>query len=321
MLRAVQTCRLKPARRSDVILLAVFEPPEQQIRSRATSLDFTRRNPTSLVAENLLCRRCGYNLRGLAYGARCPECNAAVELSAQGDAFRFADPLWLGRLSTGAAVLMAQKILFIGWTILRLGMMLKWRMRFNIDVPQFLLQAASLVGWWIMSTPDPSGLGESDYGRQRRFTRVASIAAIIVTILSQFRAAVHFPPDGDHALGLISQAIFTVLIAGEVARYTFIAGLALRVPNDALARRARAIRVAAPIIAGVHFVLTTAILIASMRGNRIPGSPLVFGCFGIILLVAEIILSAVLFNLFRELWEKIQQQQRVASRFWAAHER
>src|SRR3954471_9644603 len=77
-------------------------------------------DPMAIVTSDLNCRRCGYNLRGLTYGGRCPECNVPVAMSAQSDALRYGDPRWLRRLCIGCEMLMAQKLLYIAWSAISL---------------------------------------------------------------------------------------------------------------------------------------------------------------------------------------------------------
>jgi len=44
------------------------------------------------VVSDVPCRRCSYNLRGLNYAGRCPECGTAVGQSIYGNLLRFSDP-------------------------------------------------------------------------------------------------------------------------------------------------------------------------------------------------------------------------------------
>lgn len=53
------------------------------------------------IDEDLACRGCGYNLRGLTVEAACPECSASAGLSVRGDLLRFSDPAWVERLGRG----------------------------------------------------------------------------------------------------------------------------------------------------------------------------------------------------------------------------
>jgi hypothetical protein len=62
--------------------------------------------PTSGPIDfDLLCRRCGYNLRGLDIDGHCPECRAEVARSATPDLLRYSDVEWMRRTARGAHLL------------------------------------------------------------------------------------------------------------------------------------------------------------------------------------------------------------------------
>lgn len=60
-------------------------------------------------ADDLVCVRCGYPLRGLPPGGRCPECGSGIQqsLSASTRFLRHAPPGWLASLAAGAALMVA----------------------------------------------------------------------------------------------------------------------------------------------------------------------------------------------------------------------
>lgn len=53
------------------------------------------------LAEDIPCEKCGYNLRGLPRGSRCPECAEPLPRRVQADLLRFSDPVWVAKLAKG----------------------------------------------------------------------------------------------------------------------------------------------------------------------------------------------------------------------------
>src|SRR6185437_13943991 len=72
--------------------------------------------PLVLVEFDVACRKCAYNLRGLATMARCPECGAPVSISVRGELLRFSEPDWLKLIRRGAYMILIG-VLIIGAVI------------------------------------------------------------------------------------------------------------------------------------------------------------------------------------------------------------
>lgn len=62
------------------------------------------------IDEDLLCRACDYNLRGLHESADCPECSTPIARSTRPDLLRFSDPSWLTRLSKGMLLIIIGRL-------------------------------------------------------------------------------------------------------------------------------------------------------------------------------------------------------------------
>ncbi len=77
-------------------------PSPHAIAPPATTVDTKGRH---VLAVDVPCIQCGYNLRGLDRETVCPECGGTVERSLHGRWLRFADPRWLNRLRIGASLL------------------------------------------------------------------------------------------------------------------------------------------------------------------------------------------------------------------------
>ena len=143
---------------------------------------------------------------------------------------------------------------------------------------------------------------------------------LIATLARQIRVSLHLPPDIDDPFILLIQLLTIVVVIGDAAAYGYLRGLARRVPNDAIARRAGQLRIAAPILAGLSLLWSTVYFLAMIADRRGAIPPVVYGCSSLLLIAAELVLTAFSFSLLQELRNKIESQARVAQRFWAAHE-
>ncbi len=78
--------------------------------SSSTILEVNHNTQTHVQAD-LPCAECGYNLRTLAYSAKCPECGMAVLVSARGDRLDAAPASWIKRIHRGALWLKGSVVL------------------------------------------------------------------------------------------------------------------------------------------------------------------------------------------------------------------
>src|SRR5262245_1454422 len=109
------------------------------------------------LAEDHLCRHCGYNLRGQPESGKCPECATPVALSTRANLLKFADPAWVRVLALGASI--------VGYAIVGallaivLLMVVLW-LEFPLVSSMFLIWplagAAMLAGQWLVTRSEPS---------------------------------------------------------------------------------------------------------------------------------------------------------------------
>ncbi|MCB9854109.1 MAG: hypothetical protein H6818_00365 [Phycisphaerales bacterium] len=209
---------------------------------------------TGLVRTDLECRRCGYNLRTLAEAGRCPECGSPVGLSTRGNFLQFADPQWVAKVAKGLQIIFAMIIVnflvglaagCIGTLTPTLPVILSW-----------VATCVELYGVWLLTEPDPSGIGEEKNITARKVVRVSSIIAACggaiqladVTFTSAFG-------EGTAVLTLFFGGIsgLASLVAFFV-RYSYFAIIAKRIPDDHLVRRAYMLRKAIVICAVIGIV-------------------------------------------------------------------
>lgn len=67
-----------------------------------------------LVAFDLPCTACGYNLRGAAHDGACPECGQSTAVALNPALLRFADPAWLRRLEGGFRWMLVAGYAYLG---------------------------------------------------------------------------------------------------------------------------------------------------------------------------------------------------------------
>jgi hypothetical protein len=193
-----------------------------------------------LVVADLPCRKCSYNLKAMSVTGRCPECGAPVGVAVHGDLLRYSDPQWLRDLSKGAGlafwgVFIAAAVSVAGGVIAQMTVPL---------ISPIATIAGGLVylyGAWLLTQPDPSGLGEDRYGRSRQIIRVALLVGLLDGVVDGLHVSTAPPPAFRIALGVISVAAGLVGVVGQFATLRYLERLTLRIPDSGLSKNARVV--------------------------------------------------------------------------------
>jgi len=168
-------------------------------------------DPPPIVADSKPCLACGYDLKGLASTANCPECNAPVIRSLRGNLLRYASLQYLKTLRQGTLIIEFSFLTSVLMTVVGIiiGILASIGTDFSglislrrpIEVLSSAAEAIAaligLLGWWIFSSPDPGLVGEDTGTNARRILRVALIGAAIVAL---GKASLMFVPDFANAL-------------------------------------------------------------------------------------------------------------------------
>jgi hypothetical protein len=148
----------------------------------------------AIIETDVPCRSCGYNLRTLAVAGICPECATPVSESLRGDLLRYADPNFLRRLMVGTRLVYWATALLIFYSVFVGGVFHSIYRTLGIC----LVAASALIalGTWLLTTPDPSGVGEEIYGTLRTSTRLAGMAqvgaALLLTLEKRIPPGIYF---------------------------------------------------------------------------------------------------------------------------------
>jgi len=230
----------------------------------ATQTTRIRLDANGRIDEDVSCRKCGYNLRTLLPDGICPECATAVGRSLQGDFLRFSDPYWVESLASGMNWIVASIVLSFVTGGLGGGaaVCMRWapsRPDVWFLLPMLAIGLVGIIGYWRVTVPDPSGLGEEGRLNSRKVLRFCQIGGYLFNLIQQ--AFVHFVPVLV-VLGAVAGGILGMV--SVFSGFVYARRLALRIPDTRLARSCRIVMWGAASV----MVLVTATTIASIMFIR-----------------------------------------------------
>ena len=236
------------------------------------------------IAEDKICRECGYNLRGLNTDGLCPECGSDVALSLQGHELLYASLPWLKTIARGfrnmrnALLIMLVIALF---TILKQAILtlpvwrqaeyariaVRWRMLLQSVADSTTLVAMAIaipiaaLGFIRATTVEPRVVFTGEGFSARRAARLFTFLSIILLALSRF-GLYAFPPA---PLGrLIETCLSTgLMIAALLAAEAFVRHAVLLLERTAETRILKEARSTMNLARAV-LILTAVVLLAQI---------------------------------------------------------
>jgi hypothetical protein len=292
-----------------------------------------------LVASDVPCRRCSYNLRSLNVAARCPECNAPVGVSIHGQLLRYGDPGWVRDLGRGAGLMfwgiLASVVLGLLAALLNLA--------FGPYVGQTVALLGSLIqlyGVWLLTAPDPSGIGEDEYGTARKVIRVALVVGLVANVIQIFNGSASAVTANSSRLTFVLVVVTVggglVGLVGQFAMLRYLEKLTLRIPDDKLSRRARVLfwgygcSLAAMVLVGSAGAMV-AVYASRATAPGASGGAVTFGAgtigvvaaasiFAFAALVSMLVFGIVFLILLHRLQQVFAEQARFADYLWGKGE-
>lgn len=213
------------------------------------------------LAEDVACRHCGYNLRGLELAGRCPECEMAIEKTLHAFLLRFSDSQWLRHLKLGITLLVIALLTEI-LAGLVVGIAFMVALVFVVESMAeagFFTGALIVIGvgallllnftaYWFITTPEPQRARNVPRYSPRRIARQAIVGSLILGV-----SAIAIDPEMYSFMSedVIDSPILTATawtlgigasilwLLGFVALFIYARSMALRFPDDRLARSTR----------------------------------------------------------------------------------
>lgn len=268
--------------------------------------------------RDVACRKCKYDLRGLAMNSRCPECGTLVAFSLRGDLLRFSDPSWVAGLGSGmTCILWGVPATVIGWIISHLIYFRDmWTGGAILSVAGAILH---FYGAWLLTVPDPSGLGEDRYGVSRKLIRVTLLIGMLQNLFNFLAiTAATLSPRQRRACEILQIALALTTSVGLLATLNYLGKLARRISDEALAARAEQLIWEIAIPLGAVFLISWMARASDYFSQWIPlfGCLLLPGAVGAVCAVLVICMRYLVF--LTNLGSEFRDQAERAEQAWTA---
>lgn len=193
---------------------------------------------SSPLTQEVRCQACGSSVSGLSDDAVCPECGAAVALSIR-ELLCNAPGRWVRTLAGGAWITLIGAVIYI----VAMGATSNLVFARVLGTGAFIFvgriavfgRLIMIVGSWILTEPNPSGIGEDRDGRAREFVRIA----LVFALLDLFLGYIATPRRMLTSLPWVRFGMLTtiglVAVSGQVVLLRYLGRLALRIPKPVLA--------------------------------------------------------------------------------------
>lgn len=217
------------------------------------------------VHDDRSCIKCGYNLRGQAISAMCPECGTAVGDSMRGVLLQFAAPEYRATILKGHSWVLNGILVYILVMVLGVGLgMVSGMGGGQIAGVELVLAGVGMaVNVWIflgylkLTEQDPQFTASEKQDSARQIVRIAAIVSIALGALGAMLQLLMIAGTGI-SIALIAGLAAVVGIGGLIAwavqffaMMNYTRWLAGRVPDAWIVKRSRTYRWLLPVLATV----------------------------------------------------------------------
>jgi hypothetical protein len=172
---------------------------------------------------------------------------------------RYSDPAWIGRLKTGSDLNLASTLLLLTGGGVHLAISESpEHPAIDPRIPASVVViglALSVLANWLITLPDPGGLGEKSYGASRHLVRwtlfalTGSIAYVIGDMV------LLLPPVHQWYFRLLADLCGAINLIGLIALLQYLSRLAVRMRDARLSERCRTLRVGYALAGGLSLLV------------------------------------------------------------------
>jgi hypothetical protein len=267
------------------------------------------------ITEDTLCARCGYNLRGLATSGSCPECNAPISQSVQGNLLRFADPDWLAKLRSGVTIKLWNLVIGLVGGFLMAILVL-------VGVPTvaaaLIALASAGLGLWaafLITTQEPRISMAEDTVSLRRVVRAFAALGLAGALLEHTGPVTAYPL----VVMVLGQSLGGLAaVVSYFGEFVYLRRFARRVPDERMVRATTWVMwgLVLSMIAGLAGAVTAAVAGAAAAGPVSAigtGGGALLGCFGGLALLAFGLWYLMLLFDYRNAFTTASRQSRLGA--------
>ncbi|HTW95923.1 MAG TPA: hypothetical protein VMD30_14065 [Tepidisphaeraceae bacterium] len=201
----------------------------------------------AVVGVRLFCCVCHHDLLNLPLNAFCPSCGTPVRSTYRADLLRLCDPKWLGVLRMGIyGILSATAARFLVWIYICAAAAAREMLDpKTICWVTLAINLLAIIGCWLLTSPDPSGMGDSQYGTSRATVRLSLLFLIgeqpfSFAMTGATLNALHLQSPAMATMTEFVQVFVALIVAiGFIAMSHYLGKTALRLPDLKLAAFAR----------------------------------------------------------------------------------
>ncbi|MCH8270495.1 MAG: hypothetical protein IH985_04695 [Planctomycetes bacterium] len=258
------------------------------------------------VPRGTPCPRCGYELTGLSAEGRCPECGSPVAAALRPDHLVYSSPDYVAKLHMGAFLVVLSFAILILMLIATMVLAVTGGLVGPGGEALFLIVGfangiLALIGWWLLSSPDPGKASVDRGATSRRVLRVLLSIRIAILAISLVLIFVGVSALATSLTVIVVGMDQIVSLAAFVASLVYLKTLAGRMPGGAIEREVDVV-LKVGIVVIVLAVIALAFVVVGMI-DGMGGALAVGGC----LMIPTGLMMLILFVLYIFLLDRTRQ--------------